>query len=68
MKRSRSGKTVHRDDCPKAKGAVHWAWADHCADELHMFVEMSGFPWLALCQSCFTGTPTDNAVRLMAAM
>lgn len=67
MKRARSGKTIHRDDCPKAKNAVHWAWADYCPSELHMFVDMTTFPWLRLCQTCFTGTAAENAERLIAA-
>jgi hypothetical protein len=65
MKRARSGKTIHRDDCPKAKSAVHWAWADHCRTETQFFVEMSGFPWLRLCQVCFTGSATELAVTAM---
>jgi hypothetical protein len=65
MKRARSGKTIHRDHCPKARNAVHWEWADYCVDELHMFMEMVSFPWLKLCQTCFSGDATDNVVRLM---
>lgn len=60
MKRSRSGKVIHRDDCAKAGTAVHWAWADGMSDA-ELYLRMMAYPWLRLCQSCFEGTPIDLA-------
>jgi len=47
---------------------VHWNWADHCPNELVMFVEISAFPWLKLCRVCFDGDATEMAVRALEAL
>jgi hypothetical protein len=61
VKRSRSGKVIHRDDCPKAGRAVHWKWADGMSDE-ELYLRILGYPWLSLCQSCFDGSAQELAV------
>lgn len=66
MKRSKSGKVIHRDDCPRAGAAVHWAWADDM-HESEVFVRMLAYPWLRLCQSCFDGAAGELAARAAAA-
>jgi hypothetical protein len=62
VKRSRSGSVIHRDDCPRGRQALPWAWADGMSDE-ELFLRMVAYPWLRLCRGCFD----DDALSLAKA-
>jgi hypothetical protein len=65
MKRSRSGKVIHRDDCVKAGSAVPWNWADGMSDD-ELFLRMAAYPWLSLCKTCFDGNALELAAKAFA--
>lgn len=50
-RRSRTGDTVHRADCARAKTALDWTFADgFTADDIVQ--ALANYPWLKPCQFC----------------